>query len=155
MRYLSIGSLLLLAALVVAALPIAASAQDVITRGAAIGSSPVVDLARALRAVDQYADQTVIVEGAVTKVCQMRGCWMELVPDGAARGIRVTFKDYAFFVPTDSTGYEARLEGGFEQNVFSKADADHLIEEGVALTRNPDGTATEVSFVAQAVELRK
>ena len=155
MRYLSIGSFLLLAALVVAALPIAASAQDVITRGAAIGSSPVVDLARALRAVDQYADQTVIVEGAVTKVCQMRGCWMELVPDGAARGIRVTFKDYAFFVPTDSTGYEARLEGVFEQNVFSKADADHLIEEGVALTRNPDGTATEVSFVAQAVELRK
>ena len=43
----------------------------------------------------------------------------------------------------------------FEQNIFSKADADHLIAEGVALTRNPDGTATEVSFLAQAVELRK
>ena len=37
----------------------------------------------------------------------------------------------------------------------SKADADHLIAEGVALTCNPGGTATEVSFVAQAVELRK
>ena len=65
----------------------------------------------------------------------------------------MTFKDYAFFVPTDSTGYDARLEGMFEENVFSKSDADPLIAEGVALQRNPDGTATEVSFVAQAVEL--
>ena len=151
----SLCSFVLLAALVTVAAPSAASAQDVIVRGATIGSSPVVDLSQALRAVDQYADQTVIVEGAITKVCQMKGCWMELVPEDADRGIRVTFKDYAFFVPTDSTGYDARLEGVFEQNIFSKADADHLIAEGVTLMRNPDGTATEVSFVAQAVELHR
>ena len=71
------------------------------------------------------------------------------------RGIRVTFRDYAFFVPTDSAGQRARLEGRLETNVFSKADADHLIAKGVALTRNPDGTATEVSFVAQGVELHQ
>ena len=145
-------------ALVMVALawPLAAGAQNgLITRGDAIGDSPVVDLAHALRAVDAYADTTVILEGAVTKVCHVKGCWMELVPEGADRGIRVTFKNYAFFVPTDSQGLAARIEGVFEQNVFSKRDADHLIAEGVALTRNPDGTATEVSFVAQAVELRK
>ena len=62
--------------------------------------------------------------------------------------------DYAFFVPTDSSGARARLEGTFERHTWSKRDADHLIAEGVALTRNSDGTATEVSFVAQAVELR-
>jgi len=148
-------SFVLLAAVVTLAIPNTASAQDAIARGATIGSSQVVDLSQALREVDQYADQTVIVEGAVTKVCQMKGCWMELVPEDADRGIRVTFKDYAFFVPTDSTGYNARLEGAFVRNIFSKADADHLIAEGVTLTRNQDGTATEVSFVAQAVELHK
>lgn len=149
----ALAGLLVLAAV---AWPFAAGAQDgLVTRGDAIGDSPMVDLARALRSVDAYMDTTVILEGAVTKVCHVKGCWMELVPEGADRGIRVTFKDYAFFVPTDSQGSAARIEGVFEQNVFSQKDADHLIAEGVALTRNPDGTATEVSFVAQAVELRR
>ena len=153
-RWIAI-SLAISAALAIG-LPLAAGAQDtVVQRGATIGDSPVVDLADALQSVTAYADRTVTVEGTVNRVCQMKGCWMELVPAGADRGIRVTFKDYAFFVPTDSSGATARLEGMFEQNNFSKADAHHLIAEGVALTRNPDGTATEVSFVAQAVELRR
>ena len=130
-------------------------AQDVIKRGADIGPSSIANLEEALQDLDRYTEQTVILEGTVNKVCAVKGCWMELVPDNASRGVRVTFKDYAFFVPTDSTGYDARLEGLFEQNIFSKAAADHLIAEGVALQRNPDGTATEVSFVAQAVELRQ
>ncbi len=128
--------------------------DDVVTRGAAIGDSPVVSLADAARNADAYADRSVILEGQVVKACQNKGCWLELVPDGAERGVRVTFKDYGFFVPKDSAGHAARLEGTFESNVFSKADADHLIAEGVALTRNPDGTATELSFVAAGVELR-
>lgn len=147
---------LALAAVLAVSLPLAAFAQsEVVKRGAAIGKSPLVELGRALREVSAFVDRTVTVEGRVSRVCQMKGCWMELVPAGADRGIRITFKDYAFFVPTDSSGARARLEGKFERNTFSKADADHLIAEGVALTRNPDGTATEVSFVAQAVELRK
>ena len=152
----SITCSLALAVILALGLPLVAGAQDdFVKRGAAIGDSPVIDLAQALRSISSYADRTVTVEGTVNRVCQMKGCWMELVPAGAQRGIRVTFKDYAFFVPTDSRGAGARLEGMFEQNTFSKRDADHLIAEGVALTRNPDGTATEVSFVAQAVELRK
>ena len=146
---------LALAVVFAVGLPLAAGAQELVKRGAAIGDSPVVDLAQALRSISSYADRTVTVEGTVNRVCQMKGCWMELVPAGADRGIRVTFKDYAFFVPTDSRGASARLEGIFERNTFSKVDADHLIAEGVALTRNPDGTATEVSFLAQAVELRR
>lgn len=132
----------------------AGAQEDVIKRGDAIGKSPVVDLADALSTIHAYMDTSVILEGSVRRVCQVKGCWMELVQDGAARGLRVTFKDYAFFVPTDSDGHAARIEGVFETNVFSKRQADHLIEEGVALTRNPDGTATEVSFLASAVELR-
>lgn len=147
---------LALAVVLALGLAFAAGAQDnLVKRGADIGDSPAVDLAVALESISSYADRTVTVEGTVNRVCQMKGCWMELVPSGADRGIRVTFKDYAFFVPTDSRGAAARLEGMFEEHNWSKADADHLIAEGVALTRNPDGTATEVSFVAQAVELRR
>ena len=131
-----------------------AYAQDLVTRGATLGDSPVVSLQDVMNDVESYLDRTVTVEGSVNKVCQMKGCWMELVSDDATSGVRVTFKDYGFFVPTDSGGRSARLEGVFETNVFSKADADHLIAEGVELTLNPDGTATELSFVAAGVELR-
>ena len=131
-----------------------AAAQGVVTRGDVLGDSPVVDLAEALRNPSAFAGEQVILEGTVVKACPMKGCWMELAPEGAGRGIRVTFKDYGFFVPTGVAGRSARLEGTFETNVFSRRDADHLIEEGVALVRNPDGTATELSFVASGVELR-
>ena len=149
-----------LAAIVAVALTAAVSfaptagAQQVVARGDAIGDSPLVDLAAALADPAAYAGEQVVLEGTVVKACQMKGCWMELTAAGAARGIRVTFKDYGFFVPTDSAGQAARLEGTFETNFFSPEDADHLIEEGVSLVRNPDGTATELSFVASGVELR-
>ena len=93
MRHPVIRSVFLLVLLSVLAVPTMVSGQTVITRGEAIGGSPVVDLDQALGSFDQYADQTVVVEGAVKKVCQMKGCWMELTSQGADRGIRVTFKD--------------------------------------------------------------
>lgn len=130
-------------------------AGQVVRRGSPLGDIPVVSLSDALRDLDAYVNATVTLEGSVEKVCHVKGCWMELVPAGASSGIRVTFRDYGFFVPTDSIGSNARLEGRFETNFFSKDDADHLIAEGVNLTRNPDGTATEVSFVAVGVELRR
>jgi hypothetical protein len=50
---------------------------------------------------------------------------------------------------------QARMEGSVSVKTLSKEDADHLAEEGAQLTRNPDGTANEVSFVATGVELRQ
>ena len=148
------AAIVALAFAVAAAVAPRAAAQEVVTRGDVLGDSPVVDLAQALHDPSAFAGEQVILEGTVVKACPMKGCWMELAPAGAARGIRVTFQDYGFFVPTDVAGRSARLEGTFETNVFSRHDADHLIEEGVALVRNPDGTATELSFVATGVELR-
>ena len=143
------------ASLTVALLLSGTAWAQAITRGAPLGDSPVVNVSDVLRDVDAYVGATVTLEGSVEKVCHVKGCWMELVPADRSAGIRVTFKNYGFFVPTDSTGYRARLEGMFETNVFSKDDADHLIAEGVDLLRNPDGSATEVSFVAAGVELRQ
>ena len=74
MRHRVIRSLFVLVVVGVLAVPTMVSGQTVITRGEAITGSPVVDLVQALGSVDQYADQTVVVEGAVKKVCQMKGC---------------------------------------------------------------------------------
>ena len=41
--------------------------------------------------------------GKITDVCVKKGCWMKL-DMGNDKVVRVTFKDYGFFVPTDASG---------------------------------------------------
>ena len=53
-------------------------AQEVVTRGDVLGDSPLVTLRHVMSDVDAYLDRTVTVEGSVGRVCQMKGCWMEL-----------------------------------------------------------------------------
>ncbi len=83
---------------------------------------------------------------------------MELAESVAAeaRGARVTFKDYGFFVPTDSAGAHAKLEGVVNVQLMKKGHVEHLEEEGAKFAnKNPDGTVREVQFVATGVELTK
>ncbi len=132
-----------------------ALADDTVRRGAEIGDSPTVDLKGALAAPEAHLGQWVIVEGKVDKVCQVKGCWLELMPAGESRGVRVTFENYGFFVPKDAMGWTARLEGEFVREKLSKRDVDHLLGEGATLRKQPDGTAVQISFVARGVELRR
>jgi hypothetical protein len=127
------------------------AATETVKRGAPLGDSPAVALADVLKEPQKYAGKPVIVERACTRA----GCWMEIAPKTGAEGVRVTFKDYGFFVPLNSKGMKVRAEGEFAVRQLSKADADHYEQEGARLKRNADGTADEVSFVASGVELRK
>lgn len=133
------------------------SAGEIITRGAAISrDAKAVPLATVLESPDDFSKTAVVVEGVVTTACDRKGCWMQLAAaKEGAQTVRVTFKDYAFFVPLDSKGYNARAEGVVSVKKLTKRDADHLEEEGAKLKRNADGTANEVSFVASGVELTK
>jgi hypothetical protein len=134
-----------------------AIAGDVITRGAAVSKdAKAIPLATVLEHPDAYTKDAVVVEGVIAASCTRQGCWMQLAPSAeeAARSVRVTFKDYGFFIPLDAKGMNARAEGVAVVKTLSKADADHLEEEGAKLTRREDGTALEVSFVANGVELK-
>ena len=134
----------------------AAFAGATITRGAAIDKdAKAVPLATVLASPGDYTKTPVVVEGVVTNACERKGCWMQLKPAQGEQSVRVTFKDYGFFVPLDSKGMKARAEGVATVKKLSKAEADHLEEEGAKLKRNEDGTAVEVSFVASGVELTK
>ncbi len=131
-------------------------APEVIKRGAPLGDSASVELADVLKEPQKFADKMVRVEGVIERVCTNKGCWMELAPQaGAVESVRVTFKDYGFFVPITSQGMKAHAEGQFAVKVLSKEMADHYEGEGARLKRNQDGTATEISFLASGVELRK
>ena len=131
-----------------------AFAAETITRGVPVSrDATAVSLAKVIEDPDSYTKKAVVVEGVVANACERKGCWMQL--RDADRSVRITFKDYAFFVPLDSKGMKARAEGVAVVKTLSKKEADHLEEEGAKLARNADGTAREVSFVATGVELTR
>jgi Domain of unknown function (DUF4920) len=52
------------------------------------------------------------VTGTVKQVCQKKGCWMTLVStQPGTPEMRVTFKDYAFFMPKDLSGKKVVIDG--------------------------------------------
>lgn len=52
------------------------------------------------------------VTGKVKEVCQKKGCWMTLVSEQPGKpDMRVTFKDYAFFMPKDLSGKRVVVDG--------------------------------------------
>ena len=75
---------------------------------------------------------------------------MELAPSGGGDGMRVTFKDYGFFVPTDSAGAKARVAGTLKVSTLSAEEVAHLKSEGAQVK-----SGREVQLVASGVELRR
>jgi hypothetical protein len=122
--------------------------------GAALQPGPAVPLAALLSNPAAYAAQTVTTEGQVQRACSRKGCWMEI--GSGEDACRVTFKDYGFFVPTDSAGAFAKIQGRLDTREVEKAAVDHLEAEGARFrNKKPDGSATEVRLIASAVELRR
>lgn len=109
-----------------------------------------------LKAPESFAGQSVIVTGVVRKVCQKKGCWMEMSASNgeAQQGSRITFKDYGFFVPMNSAGSLAKIEGVIEIKKLNKAEVEHLESDGAVFAhKTPQGEAHEVRLVAAGVEL--
>lgn len=124
--------------------------------GERVRSKNAASLAGVLQKPAEFQGKEVVVEGHVRRACSRKGCWMELAagPDAALPGCRVTFKDYGFFVPTDSAGASARVQAQVKVSTISASSVNHLEEEGAQFARkNPDGTAEEVRLVATGVEL--
>jgi hypothetical protein len=122
--------------------------------GAALQPGPEVALTALLADPKAYADQTVTTQGKVQRACSRKGCWMEIGegPDAC----RITFKDYAFFVPTDAAGAQAKIQGRLDTREVEPAAVAHLESEGARFrNKKADGSATEVRMVASAVELTR
>lgn len=101
---------------------------------------------------ESYANQSVVVAARVAKVCQKKGCFF-IARDGSAT-VRVSFRDYSFFVPTDISGREVLLVGELERVELSKEQAEHLESDlGSADTGLTPGPQFEI--VASAVRVPK
>ncbi len=146
----------MLTSLLFASVLAAAPSDSIIKRGASLGNQPGVSLTKVLAEPAGYAASKtpILIEGVVVRSCTARGCWMQVAPAAGQAGIRVTMKDDSFFIPLNSKGMKVRAIGTLVTKQHTKESGDRVEGEGGYLARNSDGTATEVTFVADGVELR-
>ncbi len=65
-----------------------------------------------------------LISGSITEVCQTKGCWMKVaLSDGEE--VFVRFKDYGFFVPTNSAGNSVIMNGKAFLEEMSVEDQQH------------------------------
>ena len=137
-----------------AAAPAAATGATLV-RGEKLKGAQAVELTKLLASPSDFDGKTVAGEAKVRKACEKKGCWMELAGADNGPGVRVTFKDYGFFVPLDSAGSTAKVEGVVKVAMLDDARAKHYEAEGATVPKGKDGKYREVQLVAVGVELRK
>ena len=99
---------------------------------------------------EKYLDQEVLVETRIAKVCQKKGCFF-VAQEGASTA-RVTFKDYGFFIPTDSGGKNVVMLGTFSRKSVSQEEAEHYAADlGETVAAKPE--KFEYSIVASAIKI--
>ncbi|MEC8022386.1 MAG: DUF4920 domain-containing protein [Myxococcota bacterium] len=103
-----------------------------------------------------FAGKNIKVTARIAKVCKKKGCWMTLQPEDAGdEYVRVTMKDYGFFVPVDCDGKTATVEGLLKSVERPEALRKHLAEDGGDDPSKIKGAAVELSMVATAIDIEQ
>ena len=98
-----------------------------------------------------YGEKQVVTEGTIKQVCQKKGCFFMLA--SGEYSARVTFKDYSFFIPTNSAGKKVKLAATFDVNELSEEKARHYAEDAGEESENIEGPQFEYSLVATSVKI--
>ncbi|UII75116.1 DUF4920 domain-containing protein [Flagellimonas sp. HMM57] len=97
------------------------------------------------------------ISGTIVEVCKSKGCWMK-VDTGNKEQVFVKFKDYGFFVPTDSENGKVVMNGVAFVEEVSVDEQRHYAEdagkskEEVAKITKPKRT---LRFEASGVQIEK
>jgi hypothetical protein len=140
------------AAALVLVLALACQAPN--TYGEGVREGDAIPAATLLATPERYDGQTLVVEGVVTEVCPKKGCWMTMHEGGQT--MRITFKDYGFFVPLDCAGSIARIEGVFAIREVPEGEAKHYLEDAGRHEEAAkiEGPVRSPTFVATGVVLK-
>ncbi len=95
----------------------------------------------------------ITLKTTVSEVCNKKGCFF-IAQDGDYTA-RITFKDYSFFIPTDSKGKEVVLVGDFSIETLSEEQAKHYAEDAGKDSESITGEQKEYSVVATSVVVPK
>ncbi|HSM52158.1 MAG TPA: DUF4920 domain-containing protein [Thermoanaerobaculia bacterium] len=82
---------------------------------------------------EEFAGQTVRIEGTVVEVCQKMGCWVAISAGEEGRELRVKVEDGVIVFPASARGKRAMAEGAVETRELSReewiARLEHQAEE--------------------------
>lgn len=82
-----------------------------------------ISLSRLVENHANYEGLSVVVNARVSKICRKKGCFF-IAQDGPTT-VRVAFKDYGFFVPTDISGRHVTLVGELKRVELTEEQAAH------------------------------
>lgn len=119
--------------------------------GEDINDGGLVSLRQLLSVLDDSEEFTGKVKGEIKEVCAMKGCWMTIdLPNGQT--MRVTFKDYGFFVPKNSQGYPVIIEGVATKKITDVATLKHYAEDAGKSQEEIDAiTSPRLEYAFEAI----
>jgi hypothetical protein len=129
--------------------PLAAMAENY---GAPVKAGKPVSLEAAIKQLANTSTANVLVESKVEKICVVKGCWMGLVNNTG--DVRVTFKDYAFFVPPSLIGKTVVVEGKLEKVTMTLEETKHYVKDAGGDPSTVTAPRVEYRIVASGVEVR-
>lgn len=126
-------------------------------RGEALSGSQMAKINSINKSPESFKDKKVTIEGVIVRSCKSMGCWLEIAESDKDKSLRVELKNHAFFVPLNSAGAKARVEGTVSVKTMSAEKVKHLMEDDGAKfdNINADGSVTQVVFDATGVELTR
>lgn len=99
-----------------------------IERGEAIVAEGALDIESFKAEIEGKDSLNTKIETKIMSCCKKKGCWMK-VDLGAGEEMRVTFKDYGFFVPLDAAGKTVIMEGKAYYDTTSVDMLRHYAED--------------------------
>lgn len=147
----------ILAFIVAVALTANAFGQDASYHGAKITPNKAISTEALTKKMVKKDTVYAKVTGEVESVCKVKGCWMKVKLDNGET-MRVTFKDYGFFVPKDIAGKTVIFEGKAFNKEVSVAELKHYAEDAgkskaeIAKINKPEKS---LNFVAEGVIVKK
>ncbi|RPA67908.1 DUF4920 domain-containing protein [Cyclobacteriaceae bacterium YHN15] len=125
--------------------------------GEEINESGVVTLDMLVAKLEKEQEFEGKVIGEIKEVCAMKGCWMTIdLPNGES--MRVTFKDYGFFVPKNAHGYPVIIEGIASKKVTDVETLKHYADDAGKSKEEIDAITTpklEYAFEAIGVIIKE
>ena len=141
-----------------AALPAAADG-DSETYGDGVTLTEAVAIDTLLTNAGDYVGKKVRVDGVITGVCKMRGCWMQITDAESGNGVRIKVEDGVIVFPYTSMGHKASAEGVFEaikltpEQIEARKAAAHNHAEGESCDKTgPEGSGEGAGCDAPVVD---
>jgi hypothetical protein len=120
------------------------------TFGSLMGSTDqMLSLPDIIQLETDYAGKEIVVKTRIDQVCRKKGCFF--IAQSGSHTIRITFIDYSFFIPTDSSGKEVVVRGIFNSKHISEAQARHFAEDAGGDPQQISGDQFEYTIVASSV----